>query len=57
MDTEQKNSEGCILTGRGYKDINNDGLLDVIFSRIALDGLLKILPERSILDVIDVADG
>lgn len=57
MDTQKQNSEGCILTGRGFRDINNDGLLDVIFSRNALDEILRRLPEKSILDVIDVADG
>lgn len=32
---------GCILVGTSWSDINNDGLLDVVSSKVALDNILK----------------
>lgn len=34
---------GCILVGTGYGDINNDGLTDVISSKVAFNNLMKVL--------------
>ena len=36
---------GCVLVGDSYKDMNKDGLLDVVNSRETLDKLLQLAPE------------
>jgi hypothetical protein len=54
MDTIKQQTEGCILVGRGYAHLNADKLLDITFSRNTLDELLKRLPDKSIIDIIDV---
>lgn len=38
-------TQGCILTGTGLKDINKDGICDVIHSRIAFNDLMSYLPD------------
>lgn len=43
---------GCIAPGLSHSDINHDGLLDVVNSRIALDKLLAHLPDHSTLEII-----
>lgn len=45
------NIEGCILVGSGYKDINNDGYLDIINSRVTLNKLLELLPNELIIEI------
>jgi len=47
---------GCLIVGTGYKDINNDGYLDVINSRKAMKELLKLLPDEFELKIIDNFD-
>jgi hypothetical protein len=46
-----KNTKGCILVGKGHRDINKDGLLDVIDSKKAMDELNNKLPNKFTLDV------
>jgi hypothetical protein len=43
---------GCILVGKGLKDINNDGLLDVTSSKIAMGELNAYLPNDFELEII-----
>lgn len=50
----RKNTEGCLLVGRDYADINKDGNLDVTSSRATLEALLNLMPERFELDIIGV---
>jgi hypothetical protein len=38
-------TEGCILVGSGFGDVNKDGELDVIESTVTLTKLLSILPD------------
>lgn len=38
-----KDTKGCILPGIYYDDINNDGLIDVVESRAALNRLVNLL--------------
>lgn len=37
-------TKGCILVGMNHIDLNKDGLLDVSYSRIAMNKLLLSLP-------------
>lgn len=39
-------TEGCIMPGLRYIDINNDGILDIVDSKLAMDQLRAILPDR-----------
>jgi len=41
-----KDSEGCILPGNYFDDINNDGNLDVVESTKAMDALWDIMPDK-----------
>lgn len=34
--------EGCVLVGKDHRDINNDGLLDVVESTIAMNELMEV---------------
>jgi hypothetical protein len=43
---------GCIAPGKGLKDINNDGRLDVTGSRQAMKELLATLPKEFELEII-----
>tara|TARA_B110000902_G_C14283823_1_gene577922 strand:- start:399 stop:800 length:402 start_codon:yes stop_codon:yes gene_type:complete len=43
---------GCIAVGRTYKDINNDGELDVTSSRDTMDDLLALLPDSFNITII-----
>ena len=45
-------TQGCILVGSRFADINNDGNIDVVESTITLRKLLKILPDKFILHII-----
>jgi len=38
--------QGCVLVGKRLKDINQDGLLDVADSGVAMKELLGLLPEE-----------
>jgi len=39
-------TEGCILPGMRFVDINLDGNLDVVESSVAMEKLLAILPDK-----------
>ena len=45
-------TEGCILVGSEFRDINNDGHNDVTNSRATLNALLALMPDSFTLDVI-----
>jgi hypothetical protein len=45
-------TEGCILPGMRFKDINNDGELDVEDSTGAMKTLLALLPDKSKLYIL-----
>lgn len=42
---------GCILPGTDLRDINKDGLLDVVHSQDAMDDLLRLLPDTFELEI------
>lgn len=44
-------TQGCILPGLQYRDMNNDGTMDIIQSTQALDSLLQLLPNKFILKI------
>lgn len=48
---EKTDSQGCILVGNGYSDINGDGILDIINSRKTMDKLLDIVPHSFDIDI------
>jgi hypothetical protein len=37
-------TKGCILVGKGYADINGDGIVDILHSRNTMDKLMEVLP-------------
>lgn len=39
-------TNGCILVGKGFKDLNKDGYLDILQSTNTLNELLKVLPKE-----------
>jgi hypothetical protein len=41
-----EDTEGCILAGIAFADINNDGVIDVTSSKVVLDKLVEIMPEE-----------
>ena len=43
--------EGCILIGRYFIDLNNDGIVDVAESRNTLDKLLALLSDSFIINI------
>lgn len=49
-----KQTEGCILLGQDYVDINKDGQLDVTISRPTLKRLLDRVPKSFQLRVVDI---
>jgi len=44
---------GCILTGTGLKDVNNDTICDVIGSHNALRELMRLLPQSFSITISD----
>lgn len=44
--------KGCIALGKGYQDINNDGELDVINSRVSVGAFVKLLKKSTFQLVI-----
>lgn len=48
-----RNTRGCILIGTAHSNIDNDGLIDVINSKIAMQNLLKLLPQQFELIIYD----
>jgi hypothetical protein len=49
------NSTGCILVGREHKDINRDGLLDVVNSTVTMHDLVRICPLSFELEIINIS--
>lgn len=47
-----KDTQGCILPGRYFLDLNKDGLKDVAYSKVAMQKLLFILYEDFDLYII-----
>jgi hypothetical protein len=45
-------SEGCILPGLYFTDVNNDGFVDVAESTVAMNRLLNVMGERFELHII-----
>lgn len=45
-------SQGCILVGSKFEDINKDGNLDVVESTVTLKKLLELLPDEFTLTII-----
>lgn len=48
----KSDSEGCTLPGMAYDDINRDGYIDILDSRVAMDMLLYLMPDKFKLHVI-----
>lgn len=46
-----RNTRGCILVGRTWKDIDGDGLRDVTYSKPTMGKLHKMLPKEFTLVV------
>lgn len=46
-------THGCILVGNGKKDINNDGVIDLYNSTIAMNNLLKSLNTHTTIAIIN----
>ena len=46
-------THGCILIGNGWSDINKDGQLDLLNSKITMDTLLAILKSATTIKIID----
>lgn len=42
---------GCVLVGKGLKDINNDGRLDVTSSKQAMKEILAVMPNSFDLEI------
>ena len=52
----RRSTAGCILVGAGHRDIDGDGLLDVVDSKRTLEALLRQLPRDAehTLTVVDL---
>lgn len=48
----KKDTEGCILVGSHFEDINNDGNIDIVDSSKTMKELFEILPELFELHII-----
>jgi len=46
-------THGCILIGNGWSDLNKDGQLDLLNSKITMDTLLAILKSATTIKIID----
>lgn len=44
---------GCILVGRGFRDINSDFQVDILNSKQSMKTLLSLMPTNSVLKIID----
>ena len=47
-----KDTKGCILPGAKFSDINNDGLLDVVFSGHTMNDLKALLSKEFEIEII-----
>ena len=48
------NTEGCILVGNDFYDINKDGYQDITSSKNTFKKMMKLMPEEFELTIIDV---
>ena len=48
----KRDSKGCILPGKYFVDINNDGLIDIAESSVMMRKLLETLPDKFELHII-----
>jgi hypothetical protein len=46
--------EGCILVGSKHRDINHDGLRDVVHSKVTLHKILNEMPESFTLKITSI---
>jgi len=52
-----KHTQGCVLIGYYHSDIDKDGLLDVVNSKIAMNALNALIAQKSTyLEVSDIRD-
>lgn len=49
---KKTDSEGCVLPGLGYKDINADGILDIISSGNAFRRIMELVPNKFTLTIV-----
>lgn len=47
-------TRGCILIGTSFKHLDDDGILDVIWSRNTLDKLINACPDGFRLFIVDI---
>tara|TARA_R110000851_G_scaffold130256_1_gene263783 strand:+ start:344 stop:745 length:402 start_codon:yes stop_codon:yes gene_type:complete len=47
----KRNTKGCILPGRSFVDMDNDGLIDVTSSGDTMAKLRSVLPEKFQLEI------
>ncbi|MCA1761303.1 MAG: DUF5675 family protein, partial [Bacteroidales bacterium] len=47
-----KDTQGCILVGTGFADIDKNGIQDIAGSAIALNRLLEIAPDKFEITII-----
>ena len=45
------NTEGCILLGEGFKDIDNDGMMDVLNSKKSIDKLMSFIKNDEVIEL------
>lgn len=50
----KKDTRGCILPGEGFTDIDNDGLLDVTYSRDTIRKIWNITPDKFTIEIITI---
>lgn len=50
---EKTDTEGCILVGMGYMDLNGDGVIDIADSRQALQHLLELINGTIEFEIMD----
>lgn len=43
---------GCIAFGMYHADLDNDGILDVARSKDAFDGLMAVLPDEFMMEIV-----
>jgi hypothetical protein len=51
INTDHVQLLGCITVGQGYLDINGDGILDIINSKISLGKLMDLLPDSGTITI------
>ena len=55
IDTVKKQSDGCILVGEEFRDINHDGFKDVTNSKETLIKLVSLLPDSGLIYINNIA--